>query len=110
MNELPLCVRRIGIGVFIVKSQRRFRDEWHTVSLNEPDFPHGQCSCYHFWYRIEPDLVRHLPPEYGYECLHIVRVKAELDSARELCALAEIEFNEAIIPPPDQDITAEVLR
>lgn len=103
-------MRRIGLGVFIVKSQRRQCPDWHTVSLSEPDFPHGQCSCQHFWYRIEPDLVRHLPPEWGYECIHIARVKAELDSARELCEIAGLEFSEAIIPPPDQDVTSEALR
>lgn len=98
-DEPPLAVRRAAAepGRFFVKSERRHSDDWYTVLLDEPKFPHGHCDCPDFRCRIEPLLCRH-EEAMRESCKHTRRVHAELAHAQQLCESAGLTFDERIIP------------
>lgn len=97
MNEKPLCVRRHGLNVYAVKSQRPACENWYLCDMADEAFPRGRCCCIDFAVRVEAPVCRGEEPE-RWTCIHLNAVNAELEHARELCAAAGLQFSPNIIP------------
>lgn len=93
----PLSVRRYGIGVFLVRSQRKSCEDWYLATFEEEGFPKGICACRHFEHRIEPKVRRGIRPRKP-TCLHLDALARELAKAKRLCRRASLPFHERLIP------------
>ncbi len=57
------------------------------MDFTEARFPHGHCKCVDFSVRIEHPIDQGLEPE-RWTCVHIDRVRSQLEHAATLCELA----------------------
>lgn len=97
MKDGPLCVRRYDQGRFLVRSQRPPCENHYIVALDDPEYPHGHCTCDHFHFRIDWRVRQRLPLPWE-DCIHIRTARAEIEYAQMLCEMAGLTYDVAIIP------------